>query len=769
MALVNASARLARILIGGKNFSSCLFSFQGSDSHLDQSGLITFTGSIVLGRSFGFDESLDDRKNSRFFRGQSIIIDIKDDQGNFRRHPRGALRIISPKYDDDSQRLTIDVGDLTALLNFREPTDVSVTEIKLGQNSSSGQIIQRLLIAAGIAAISGELPNTLINYPINLTGSYLANVGKLLYANNSFGWIDKDEVFQVRTANISATTPTITVNIGRDEIWYKRLDSAESPCEIIKAVGRCVIVRSVVFRNDTSEQYGSAALVDKNAGYSAITVKKTTILETWLPGQKLLKTVTTTKQPIGLVLPKELLKGKSISKLSLITSEYCVDETYYEQGEEGKLKKKTSRINRLLAPSILEFAQAKKLFTFDIFSLVESFNGFYSYDYDTKDRLSTITTKTFEIAGNLLSGTDEDWTKWIFPPDFLTETEYKIEQWEETTKGIWDYEYSSYQPLIKVKPDLAEVKPSESGTRGPTSNKLDMLYAAGDRQTSNSGQLAPAAPERQPPEFTIEEEDLEEKITFAVPGGSSNLRPRERTFTVDFLAGRFKRGLKRGEVEVSLGGGTVANNQLKAIAQREGRLLLGRNKGQQIGVALSDAWFDYHPLFNVLAVEKDGTQQAFLVDGCSWVVGQTRVLVSFDGIWLGTRHIPPQVEGQPVAVPYVAPPYDEIQPLKAGMGMGAAFNGFAYSIATVTSTSQAGFGMGCGAWAGTMSELFGVGSIWSNLLGWETLTDWDFIYDDNYWEAHSWDAVSDSSWDNLINLSYWETANWESLDWETLV
>lgn len=733
---LNASARITRLFIGDKDYSSCFISFQGSDTHLDQSGLITFTGSITLGRSLGFDESLDDRKNPRFFRGQIITVEVQNSQGNLAKHPRGALRIISPKYDEQSQRLTIDVGDLTALLNFREPTDVSVTQITLGQNSTSGQIILRLLNAAGITAIGGALPTTIINYPINLTGSYLANVGKILYANNLFGWIDKNEVFQIRAANIAATSPAVTIAIGKEEIWYKRLDSAEAPCEIVKAVGRGVIVSSVVLRDDTTEQYGSAVLVDKTAGYDTITIKKTTIKETWFPSQKRFKTETITKQPVGLVIPKELLSGNSISKFSLITSQVQVDEIYYEQDAEGKLKKKNTTINQLVAPAILEFALAHKDFFFNIFSLTKYEENSYSYSYDSKDRLSKIIFKSSEIAGNLLSGTDEDWAKWLFAPEFLTDAEYKVDTWEETTKGIWEYEYYSYQPLIKVKPDLAEVG-KETGTRGPTSNKLDMLYAAGDRQTSNSGQLAPAAPERQPPEFTTEEEDLEEKITFAIPGAGNNLRPRERTFSVDCLAGRFKPALKKGEVDISSGGsGTAASNQLRAIAGREGQLLLGRSKGQQIGLVLSDTWFDYHPLLEIKAVELDGTEQAYLADGCSWVVGQTRVLVSCDGIWVGSWQTP---EGQP---PYVAPPYDEIHNLNAGLGMGAFFSGFPYDLTTITATAVAGLGLGCGIWTGQLSQI--------------------------RWNDLEWDSLSGSAWDSIASSNSWESLDWDSAYWDSL-
>ncbi|MEH2067918.1 MAG: hypothetical protein V7K47_07080 [Nostoc sp.] len=783
---VNVSARSTRILIGAKDFSSCFVSFQGSDSHLDQSGLIAFTGSITLGRSLGFDESLDDRKNSRFFRGQVITIEIQDSQGIFRKHPRGALRIISPKYSDDSQRLTIDVGDLISLLNFREPTDPSKMEIKLGQNTTAGQIIQRLLLAAGITAIGGILPNTIINYPINLSGSYLANAGKILYANNLFGWIDKNEVFQIRPANIAAVTPAVTVIIGRDEVWYKRLDSAESPCDIVKAVGRCTIIRPTTFRDDTTEQYGAATLVDKSAGSNTITIKSTTIKENWLPGQKLLITTTTTKQPIGLVIPKELLNSSG-SKLQLIKSEVKVETSYYEQDAEGKLKKKTTLTNGLLAPAILEFAKIKTNYFFNIFSLTESYKDSYSYEYDVKDRLRKVVTEVSEIAGNLLSGTEEDWSKWIFPPNFLTQAESKTETWEETSKDIWEYEYYTYQPLIKVKPDLAEVG-SETGTQGPTSNKLDLLYADGSRQTSNSGQLAPPAPEREPAPFTAEEEDLEEKVTFLILGGNSNLRPRERVFTVECLASVTKPGLKRGEVTVSLGT-TQANNQLRAIAQREGRLQWGRYKGQQIAVALSDIWFDYHPLFEIKSVEKDGTQQAFLADGCSWVVGQTRVLVSCDAIWLGSWQATPSLE------PYVAPPYYEVPTLDFGLGMGASFNSYAYQLTSTPHTTQAGLGL-ASTWLSISIEPPTLSLTWNTVdwdslsaqawnsiaaddnytqdwdaLEWDALSAqvWDAIVNGNHWETHNWEALDSSRWDALNNLSYWEIANWEYLDWENLV
>ena len=76
--MLNLSARKVQILIGGADFSSCLVSLQGSDDHVNSgNGLITFNGQMVLGKSQGFNQSLDDRKNpTRYCRGVQVLVSI---------------------------------------------------------------------------------------------------------------------------------------------------------------------------------------------------------------------------------------------------------------------------------------------------------------------------------------------------------------------------------------------------------------------------------------------------------------------------------------------------------------------------------------------------------------------------------------------------------------------------------------------------------------------------------------------------------------------
>ncbi len=730
---VNASARIARILIGNKDFSSCLISFQGSDSHLDQSGLISFTGSITLGRSLGFDESLDDRKNpTRFCRGTKVIISIADSTGTLQRHPRGTLRILTPKYELESQRLTLEVGDLIALLNFKEPTDPDKADNKSLEGKTAGAIITTLLGLAGIGAVAGTLPSTIYNYPLNLSGSYLQSVGKLLYANNMFGWIDENEVFQVRNANIIGGGSGVSLVIGENEIWYKRLDGVESPCEIIKATGTEMIVRPTPdYLEDTSEEYASASTVSKDYGNFTIVIQKTKTVREWKKGQHKLIVTTSTDKPFGLVIPETFWNkdGEFVLSplLSLIDSETIVETSYFEEKQECKLKSKETKIYQPRATYLAEFKDAKpKTYYFgstNTLNLIKSIRE--TYEYDIKDRLKKITTKVSELEISILNGTDENWSEWIFPPEDLVQSEYTVQEWKELNKDNWNYRSSSYQCLVRVKSELVKYQTDSK----VISNKLNLIYATGESRTSNSGQEVPPAPERCPTELNYEENNIEEKALFA-DTCASDLKQRERTFNVEFLSGRQEPSLRPGEVVIYAqgGSGTVASNQLQAIAQKEGRLLQGRYKGQELAMAIVDEIFNYYPLYPIQATEPDGTIQNYLADGCSWVVSQTRALWSCDGIWVGTT-----ISGA------IVRHYTEPQLAYLGLGLGIEFKSYPYLLETITNFIQLGMAQGT-QWSSGFSLVLGMGlgSVWSG----------DFI--SLYWESLEWDSTDESTWNNIL-------------------
>ena len=691
--IVNASARKIQLLIGGKDFSSCYADFVGSDSHLDQSGFVIFTGTLTLEPSLGFDESLDDRKNTRFYRGQNLVLNIANTSNELQRHPRGSLRILSAKYDDQQkpEKLTLQVGDLIALLNYRAPTNAEEDPgIEFGGNTTSGEVISRLLQKAGISAISGSLPNTLLNYPINLSGGYLATVGKILYANNRFGWIDKNEVFQVRAASISGGTPNLTINVGTDEIWYRRIEGAETPCPIIKAVGRLCIVRPTKFQEDVTEQYGSAITVDSIYSENLIiVVKRTIIKESYDPDQRILTTRTWTEMPIGLTIPETLIGNEF--KLKLIVADQRIEKKYYEQGKEGKLLKIETESYQPRGVAIAEFVAAHPNIITSIYTQILMELAAETYKYDVKDRPSTISYWLKKVDGLILAGTDEDWKRWLFPPTNLVLAQLKEQKWTEINKCNWFYEWSSREPLVQIKPERVKTESGTTqGSNGPTSNKLKLIYADGERKTSTSGQFAPAAPERCPSKYQLEEEDIEQKVIFAIAVG--DFIQRERTFTVEYLASENRPALGTGEIALKSSGNTDAHAQLEAIARREGNLLIGRAKGQEIATSVTDSWFDYHPLMPIQAIEPDGTSLSFLADGTSWAGSRTKFLVSTDAIWTGTWKLTPQ--GQ-----VVSPLYQEKGSFTSGTGLGSQFNGYAWAFETVSAQQQTGIGLAA-KWSG---------------------------------------------------------------------
>ena len=152
---VNLSIRNYQVVVAGLNCTDGITSFRGSDSKLDQSGLVTFKGELVIGKPLGF-ESLDDRRNDRWSRGNTVTIKIADSSGVPRLSPRGGtLKILSSSYAPATRKLTLQLGDQLELLRFREPNG-DASKICLGTSVSRTGVVNTLLAAAGCPARCGS-------------------------------------------------------------------------------------------------------------------------------------------------------------------------------------------------------------------------------------------------------------------------------------------------------------------------------------------------------------------------------------------------------------------------------------------------------------------------------------------------------------------------------------------------------------------------------------------------------------------------------------
>jgi hypothetical protein len=808
---VNQSARNIRLLIGGTDYTPCLISFQGSDSHLDQSGLITFTGQILLGKALGFNQPLDDRKSpSSFCRGKTVTLDVADTNGSLTRHPRGTLRLLTPKYDEEKQQLTLEVGDLITLLNFKEPTDPDKADNKSSNSQSATKVITRLLNEAGINNFVGILPDTLYNYPLNLSGSYLQSVGKLLYANNKVGWIDNQERFRISTVNIESTQSLVSLEVGKNELWYRRLGGAESPCEKVKAVGTRMVTREIELDNEVvTEQYGSPAILD--ATYTGlIVINRVTETQKWDEDQGIFTITSVTEKPWGLIvargfwdkfatppnLPPELFR--------LFLGENRIEESSFERADAGgKLIQKTTIFNTDKSQYLAEIQEARPDFIVGNYvGLTNTKNVIETYTYSPKEVVIKKITETQELAVIILNGSNENWDDWQTIPEYLVTSEYKSEEWKEIDKYTWQYETYTLKPTVKAEGGTAIEYPDDVNQRAK--QKLGLTWDSSEKRRSNSGQETPPAAERRPTTKRIEENPVTYTALFEDPC-SGNFKQRERTYNVEFLA-----GITVPYEKFFINLDSSANKQLKAIAKREGRLLRGRWQGQEMAGAIPNSLLNgYEPLFGVNVTELDGTSQNYLADGCSWVVTAQKALWSCDGIWVGQSQsaIPVQgaivitettlsINGAIVSGAVITPdgnavvgnvtitpdgntiinsvilpndgsvvipgtttlPYTEIEDLALGMALGIEFKSYAYLLTIATSQIQLGLGEG-GQWSSGFVLPLGLG-LGAQFTG-------DFI--SLYWEDFTWDGIDESAWSALQPSPLWESTVWEDDDWDRIL
>jgi hypothetical protein len=633
---VNKSARRCLLTIAGKDFTPALLYFAASDSHINQSGLVTTTGTIELGFSGLIDESLDDRKNSRFCRGNSIIIEIENDNGELVKHPRGALRILSATYSEDNfqKRQSLEVGCLISLLNFKEPLDTEKADNKGCDGKTAGEIIVTLLREAGILHIGGILPNTIYNYPLRLSGSYLNSVGQILYANGLIGYIDKNGVFQIIPDKIRWQRPELTIRIGYEEIWYKRLTGAELPVDKVAATGTEIIVRDAAETSiDISETYGAASIIDKNYSSSdEIVIERTKTTRAWNKSTHQLIVTKDTYKPYGLVIPSVFF-GENQSKLAEILASREVETSSFEKDTECKLKSKTTKFYYPRATYLSEYKEANPNYIFFGLitpQLVKEIKEFYIYDI--KNRIKSIRTNTEELKISILNNTEEDWSSWEFPPEDPIPPEESVQRWNELATNYWEYSTSKLSALVRVNPEAVVFT---AGSK-ISSNKTDLISnpEGSGTKRSNVGQTQPPATERCPDHCNYEENNIEEIALFS---GICNpqFRERQRNYTVEFLAGRKEPPLQPGSVVLlPYNSESQAAQQLKAVALNEGLKLYGRYKGQIIAVAMSNPLFDYHPLFNIEVIEQDGSVQNFASSAGNWVLNQSECYANFYCFWI---------------------------------------------------------------------------------------------------------------------------------------
>ena len=101
--------RVSSLTINGEDVTDSLISFQVSDASANRNGIVTTTGTIILGQQPGASD-LTDYYRREYKRGEVVILDMQEPGGNVYRHPRGYLYVLSSVYDVESEQRSIEVG-----------------------------------------------------------------------------------------------------------------------------------------------------------------------------------------------------------------------------------------------------------------------------------------------------------------------------------------------------------------------------------------------------------------------------------------------------------------------------------------------------------------------------------------------------------------------------------------------------------------------------------------------------------------------------------
>ncbi|MBW4648905.1 MAG: hypothetical protein KME06_09405 [Kastovskya adunca ATA6-11-RM4] len=762
-AVINVSARSYSLSIGGADCTIALKTAAGGYSHYDQSGLILLNANFTLGPALGFGESLNDRINNRWARGNRIDVFINNSSTLTRAPVLGWLYILSSEYDGISE-LRIEAGCALSLLNFRTPAGEGAC-IKLGQATQLDLIASKLLNKAGMPLpYSGGLAGESLNMPLpKLTNeSYVSMFGKLCWANGHVGYQSKDGLINVKKASLFPPA-LLQKNVISHAITYDRLSGAESPCERIVVHGiRKKIKASKDNEFNDSKRYGPAALVDPQASDGG----KLILVETHQRQEEInrkgrIKTVTATKkQPLGIVLPE-----KFPGKYSFINSEQIVEKSFYElpppgadecnEIDEGKLIKVETEIYRPKGVVLREWLAVQeartdqKVIVSGLERLVLAEKRVTKYEYNFKKAVEKKPNLSVAVSGAggwsvIGTGSNQGFMQteggesvpalvidtliqrprgFNFPdladpdangglvvmnPLAMQNSERQRQEWRllRRNPSEWEFTESTSQLYGIAQPDTIELL-KEKGVAQIQSLRDSLITIHKQPVVSNSGQTTPPAPERFSPEVAITEEPIIEVVQFP-PVAGSGFRDREREYSVDSAL-------------------VTSAAQLQNIAKIEGAILWGRHKGQSCTIDLDDAIFNASPLARCDWTEPDGSAQAFLMDGLSIALTPTRFAASFDGIWIGRVSASPFYGSSgnvvlPPSTEVLIPPYTLPTVVNLGSGSGFDLRFLPYNTAEII---QASTQLGSGSFFRLLKDWrYLAARDWGNV----TANEWGVMY-----------------------------------------
>lgn len=681
--------------IGSVVWTDGAVTFDGADSKLPATeGTVIFRGKFLLGRPHGF-ESLDDRKNKLWNRGTPIVLEFKNDVGTYLRSPRGgALFILSSSYDFKVRLLTLEVGDIFALLSFKEGKG-DKSGICIGEAESNQNIINKLLTAAGSPLLIDPIPGEMrVPQPKLIEGSYIQQAGLIAAREGYFLFVDSLNQVRAKKLNPDEPIAAITIDLSGESTELKRL-SGESPAQYVYVRMQVQISRSNA--NETiveSEVYGPAAVAGL-ATSSFIIIRKERRVEKLVDNKRIVTTLV--YEPAGAIVQK--LSGDC----GLITSYDTLETFTYETEAQVKAnplapKCETGNQARLLNRELLSYRPYGAVlptvaasFPDNVFvSQVPLILDTHEIETFTYDKPSDVVVPNAPVYDTLedvapqsakLYGLRHELKRWeprgkVSPEDYLYEPDNNywinadelgenfsfqlIKQWKEQRLNEWLYTENEYNAIARAYPDATarlRQKFKDNNTIYTRNIFTNAIPIRNEVRTSSNGNTQPPSPDTMPSKVTTESATITGKAMFPI---DTDYDFRQKSLEISFQA-----DLPNGDkaaVELIL----LKANRLAAVW---GKISWGRFKGISLQTAFTQQWWGYSPFDRIDILETfpgieyaNVETSAYLGDGFAIAIAQKDSFIGIDGIFLGFKK-----------AAQLFPPYKQVFIIDSQIGIQATY------------------------------------------------------------------------------------------------
>ena len=654
---VNVSIRNYALSIGGLNCTTALMEFSGSDSKLDQSGLVIFTGSMKLGRPVGF-ESLDDRLNSRWARAAPILFDVANDANTLTRAIRfGTLFISDALYDraeENSGRLNIQCTDLLGLLSNKQGDEGDAPKACVGEGGTSAlAAINQLLTLAGVPApllVTDPIPGN-INAPINGGGGYIQQAGAIAASQGWFLYVDGTTgQIRARSIDVDQVTPLYSLSVQDSSTEFTRLPD-KPPAQKMVVNGTGKIVTPIPQTNNVTESIFYGPLPGSGGGDLALRRRVTT--ESIAGSVRTLSIVV--YEALGALFPEiPAFAGQG----GTIESERYTEIHYYEsqspvtasgsdceRGNQGRLYRSEITSRKCFGTvfkGLIGVSEAKGLtppLTYlapQLTYLTDDYTEVTTYQYTPAEigtgknlgRGPRINRKKRQPLGAIM----EDYFKSsAYRPinsafiDLMVDTEIEQDYWFQKNTGEWLHEHTLRQSLILADPALASriQEAHKKAGRQSNSRAYAEMTTVDDKHSSNDNSAPPSA-STLPPKFEISDKNV--SAEYVLPQDANwDYRDRSQVLSFDYLSGN------------TVG---AVSAQAYYLSRIWGVVGWGRYRGSQVSGAISTYLLStYRPTDMVNADEGDWVSSN-LADGFAVGMSGGELIISLDLMYLGRVNPP---------------------------------------------------------------------------------------------------------------------------------